>query len=55
MLLDLRRMGEMVAKILDAARLEQGRIELVPEEDVSSLRGLVRGIDTSLDRDEDRF
>jgi signal transduction histidine kinase len=31
MLLDLRRMGEMVAKILDAARLEQGRIELVPE------------------------
>ena len=32
-----------------------GRIELVPEEDVSSLRGFVRGIDTSLDRGEDRF
>jgi AbrB family looped-hinge helix DNA binding protein len=32
-----------------------GRIELVPEEEVSSLRGFVRGLDTSLDRDEDRF
>lgn len=32
-----------------------GRIELVPEEEVSSLRGFVRGIDTALDRDEDRF
>ena len=32
-----------------------GRIELVPEEEVRSLRGFVRGIDTSLDRDEDRF
>lgn len=32
-----------------------GRIELVPEEEVSSLRGFVRGIDTSLNRDEDRY
>lgn len=32
-----------------------GRIELVPEEEVSFLRGFIRGIDTSLDRDEDRF
>jgi len=32
-----------------------GRIELVPEEEVVSLRGFVRGIDTSLRRDEDRF
>lgn len=32
-----------------------GRVELVPEEDMGSLRGFVRGIDTALDRDEDRY
>jgi signal transduction histidine kinase len=31
MLLDLRRMEAMVSKILDVARLEQGRIQLSPE------------------------
>ena len=32
-----------------------GRIELVPEEEVATLRGFVRDIDTSLDRDDDRL
>jgi len=32
-----------------------GRIELVPEEEIPALRGFVRGIDTTLERDEDRL
>jgi AbrB family looped-hinge helix DNA binding protein len=31
-----------------------GRIELVPERDISELRGFVKGIDTAFRREEDR-
>lgn len=31
-----------------------GRIELVPERDISELRGFVRGIDTAFRREQDR-
>ena len=31
-----------------------GRIELIPERDVRELRGLLKGIDTTLERDGDR-
>ncbi|NLV32880.1 MAG: AbrB/MazE/SpoVT family DNA-binding domain-containing protein [Acidobacteria bacterium] len=31
-----------------------GRIELVPERDISELRGFVKGIDTDFRREEDR-
>jgi AbrB family looped-hinge helix DNA binding protein len=30
------------------------RIELVPELDIADMRGFLKGINTSLDRDEDR-
>jgi AbrB family looped-hinge helix DNA binding protein len=33
----------------------EGRIELVPILPMRELRGLLRGIDTSIDRDEDRL
>jgi AbrB family looped-hinge helix DNA binding protein len=31
------------------------RIELVPERDIKSMRGFLKGIDTSFKRDEDRI
>jgi len=31
------------------------RIELVPERDIAELRGFVKGIDTSVDREVDRL
>ena len=31
-----------------------GRIELIPEVSITELRGFLRGIDTSFDREEDR-
>lgn len=31
------------------------RIELVPERDIAELRGFVKGIDTSFDREVDRL
>ena len=31
------------------------RIELVPERDIKSMRGFVKGIDTSFKRNEDRI
>jgi len=31
-----------------------GRIELIPERDISELRGFVRGINTDLQREPDR-
>jgi AbrB family looped-hinge helix DNA binding protein len=33
----------------------QGRIELIPEQDVSDLRGFLKGINTDFDREEDRL
>ena len=31
-----------------------GRIELIPDRDISELRGFLRGIDTCIEREEDR-
>jgi AbrB family looped-hinge helix DNA binding protein len=51
-------------KIRDALRLRpgqkmrvieyEGRIELIPDRDISELRGFLKGIDTRLEREEDR-
>jgi AbrB family looped-hinge helix DNA binding protein len=32
----------------------EGRIELIPERDISELRGFLKGIDTRLEREKDR-
>jgi AbrB family looped-hinge helix DNA binding protein len=32
----------------------EGRIELIPDRDISELRGFLKGIDTRLDREKDR-
>ena len=32
-----------------------GRIELIPEKDISELRGFLRGINTSFKREKDRL
>jgi AbrB family looped-hinge helix DNA binding protein len=32
----------------------EGRIELIPEQDISRMRGFVRGINTQFEREEDR-
>ena len=32
-----------------------GRVELIPERDISELRGFVKGIDTALAREADRI
>ncbi|MGM0788441.1 MAG: AbrB/MazE/SpoVT family DNA-binding domain-containing protein [Thermodesulfobacteriota bacterium] len=32
-----------------------GRIELIPDRDISELKGFVRGIDTDFEREEDRL
>ena len=32
-----------------------GRVEFIPERDISELRGFVAGIDTSLKKEEDRI
>ena len=31
-----------------------GRIELIPDRDISELRGFIRGIDTRFEREDDR-
>ncbi len=31
------------------------RIELIPEQDIRSMRGMLRGIDTTVERDNDRL
>ena len=33
----------------------EGRIELIPDRDISELRGFIRGIDTRFQREEDRL
>jgi AbrB family looped-hinge helix DNA binding protein len=33
----------------------EGRVELIPERSIRELRGFLRGIDTSLERDGDRL
>lgn len=33
----------------------EGRIELIPDRDISELRGFLKGIDTRLDREQDRL
>ena len=32
----------------------EGRIELIPDRDISELRGFLRGIDTRVEREKDR-
>ena len=32
-----------------------GRIELIPDRDISELRGFLKGIDTTVDREPDRL
>ena len=32
----------------------EGRIELIPDRDISELRGFIKGIDTRLEREKDR-
>lgn len=31
-----------------------GRVELVPQRDIKSMRGFLKGIDTTVEREEDR-
>lgn len=33
----------------------EGRIELIPERDITELRGFLRGMDTAFEREEDRL
>lgn len=33
----------------------EGRIELIPERDILELRGFLKGMDTQLEREEDRL
>jgi len=33
----------------------EGRIEIIPVEDVRKLRGFVKGMDTTVEREEDRL
>jgi AbrB family looped-hinge helix DNA binding protein len=33
----------------------EGRIELLPDEDIAGMRGFLKGIDTSFEREEDRL
>ena len=33
----------------------EGRIELIPDRDIAELRGFLKGIDTTIDREEDRL
>jgi hypothetical protein len=33
----------------------EGRIELIPERDITELRGFLKGIDTSFEREDDRL
>ena len=35
--------------------VHEGRIEMIPLVPISDLRGFVRGIDTQVDREDDRF
>ena len=37
------------------ALLYEGRIELIPVRPIQELRGLLKGIDTTIERDEDRI
>ncbi len=32
-----------------------GRIELIPEKDITELRGFLKGIDVTIEREEDRL
>ncbi|MEI7901272.1 MAG: AbrB/MazE/SpoVT family DNA-binding domain-containing protein [bacterium] len=32
----------------------EGRIELIPDRDITELKGFLKGIDTSFEREEDR-
>ncbi|MCJ8499725.1 AbrB/MazE/SpoVT family DNA-binding domain-containing protein [Desulfatitalea alkaliphila] len=33
----------------------EGRIELIPDRDISELRGFLKGIDTEFEREDDRL
>ncbi|MFH2047406.1 MAG: AbrB/MazE/SpoVT family DNA-binding domain-containing protein [Pseudomonadota bacterium] len=33
----------------------EGRIELIPDRDISDLRGFIKGIDTEFERESDRL
>ena len=33
----------------------EGRIELIPDRDISELRGILKGIDTRIEREKDRL
>jgi hypothetical protein len=33
----------------------EGRIELIPERDITELRGFLKGIDTTFEREKDRL
>ncbi|MBU2622238.1 MAG: AbrB/MazE/SpoVT family DNA-binding domain-containing protein [Proteobacteria bacterium] len=33
----------------------EGRVELIPERDISELRGFLKGINTEFEREEDRL
>ncbi len=33
----------------------EGRIELIPERDITEMRGFLKGIDTRFEREEDRL
>ena len=33
----------------------EGRIEFIPERDITELRGFLKGINTEFEREEDRF
>jgi len=48
-----RRLGIEPGQKIEVLEYE-GRLELVPVKDVRSMRGLLKGIDTDVPRDDDR-
>ncbi len=49
-----KRMGIRAGRKLQVFQYEN-RIEMIPEEPIENLRGIARGIDTRIEREEDRI
>ena len=48
-----RAMGLRAGQRMQVIEYE-GRIELIPDRDITELRGFLKGINTEIDREEDR-
>ena len=48
-----RAMGLRAGQKMQVVEYE-GRIELIPDRDIAELRGFLKGINTNLEREEDR-